>query len=81
MTSNPDTQTPQPITRMKRGQKGKIVQITNKRMAVKLMTMGILPGVHFEVVNIAPLRSGVHLNVGGYNIGLRFDEASQIMFH
>lgn len=61
------------------GQKGKVVNLGEKGPGRRrLMDMGITPGVEIEVVKIAPLGDPVEVNLRGYELSLRKDEASQI---
>ena len=40
--------------------------------------MGVTPGVEIRVVKVAPLGDPVEVNVRGYELSLRKDEAAQI---
>ena len=44
----------------------------------KLLDMGILPGVVFEVIKLAPLGDPIEIKVKGYNLSLRKGEARQV---
>lgn len=44
----------------------------------KLLAMGITPGTLFEVVRLAPLGDPVEIQVRGYMVSLRRDEAALI---
>jgi len=45
----------------------------------KLLDMGVLPGVVFKVVKLAPLGDPIEIKIKGYNLSLRKEEASQIL--
>ena len=44
----------------------------------RIMDMGVTPGVEIRVVKVAPLGDPVEVNVRGYELSLRKDEAAQI---
>jgi ferrous iron transport protein A len=68
-----------PVTNVKEGATGRIVQFTDDYIAGKLMTMGVLPGSKVEVVRIAPFNGGFYLKVDGINMVMRVQEARNII--
>lgn len=44
----------------------------------RIMDMGITPGVEIKVVKVAPLGNPIEVNVRGYELSLRKEEAQQI---
>ena len=44
----------------------------------RIMDMGITPGVEIRVIKVAPLGDPVEVNVRGYELSLRKEEARQI---
>ncbi|MGV3075364.1 FeoA family protein [Clostridium baratii] len=68
------------IFECKVGDKLKVKGI-NKDSKVKrrLMDMGIIPGITIEVTGIAPLGDPIEINVRGYKLTLRKEEASAIL--
>lgn len=44
----------------------------------RLMDMGITPGVEIEIVKVAPLGDPIEVNIRGYELTLRKEEAQQI---
>jgi ferrous iron transport protein A len=42
------------------------------------MYMGVTPGVSVKVIKVAPLGDPMEINVRGYELSLRKDEAKQI---
>lgn len=61
------------------GQKGKVVNLGEKGPSRRrLMDMGITPGIEIEVVKVAPLGDPIEVNLRGYELSLRKDEANQI---
>ena len=60
------------------GQRATIVSFEDDEIVLKLMEMGCLPGETISVEKIAPLGDPISVNVAGYNLSLRLDEASKI---
>lgn len=61
------------------GQKGKVTSLGEKGPARRrLMDMGITPGVEIQIVKVAPLGDPIEVNLRGYELSLRKDEAKQI---
>ncbi|MCI9502746.1 MAG: ferrous iron transport protein A [Hungatella sp.] len=64
---------------LKPGQQGKVTSIsTTGAMKRRIMDMGVTPGVEIRVVKVAPLGDPVEVNVRGYELSLRKDEAAQV---
>ena len=64
---------------LKPGQQGKVTSIsTTGAMKRRIMDMGVTPGVEIRVVKVDPLGDPVEVNVRGYELSLRKDEAAQI---
>ena len=64
---------------LKPGQQGTVAAIgTTGPMKRRIMDMGITPGVVVKVVKVAPLGNPVEVNVRGYELSLRKEEAQQI---
>ena len=61
------------------GQQGKVASIsTTGAMKRRIMDMGITPGVVVKVIKVAPLGDPIEVNVRGYELSLRKDEAAQV---
>lgn len=61
------------------GQEGKVVSLGAKGpIRRRLMDMGVTPGTHVKVIKVAPLGDPIEINIRGYELSLRKDEASQI---
>ena len=54
------------------------ISSSNKRLKIKLMTMGIIAGTVIEVSAIAPLGDPITIEALGYSLSLRLSEASQV---
>lgn len=64
---------------MQPGESAVISGFTDEQLSVKLLEMGFLPGtvVHFNFS--APLGDPVCVNISGFDLSLRLDEASTII--
>ncbi len=51
---------------------------TTGAMKRRIMDMGVTPGVEIKVIKAAPLGDPIEVNVRGYELSLRKDEAAQI---
>lgn len=67
------------LKELKPGQQGTVASIgTTGPMKRRIMDMGITPGVAVKVIKVAPLGDPIEVNVRGYELSLRKDEAQQI---
>ena len=62
------------------GESGKIAHIGGSNSALKLrfMDMGITKGTDVKVIKIAPLGDPIQLEIRGYNLSVRKDDAQYI---
>ncbi len=60
------------------GEKGRVVGIGKGALDYRqrLMSMGLTPGVSFEITRVAPLGDPVEIRVRGFAMSLRRDEAA-----
>ncbi|MCI8268518.1 MAG: ferrous iron transport protein A [Lachnospiraceae bacterium] len=64
---------------LKPGQQGIVEGIAaTGSMKRRIMDMGITPGVEIRVIKAAPLGDPIEVNVRGYELSLRKEEAQQI---
>ena len=64
---------------LKPGQQGTVASIgTTGPAKRRIMDMGITPGVEIRVVKVAPLGNPIEVNVRGYELSLRKEDAQQI---
>lgn len=62
------------------GESGVVKSIGSKGPIKKrLMDMGVTPGALIKVVKVAPFGDPVEINIRGYELSLRKDEAAQIL--
>jgi ferrous iron transport protein A len=66
------------IAHLKKGQKGIIKEFSEDSLPVKLMELGCLPGNEVELVQVAPLKDPLYINVNGSHIAIRRSVALQI---
>lgn len=66
------------LSDLKPGEKGRVVGIGRGALDYRqrLMSMGLTPGVAFEITRVAPLGDPVEIRVRGFAMSLRRDEAS-----
>lgn len=67
------------LSDLKPGQTGIIKEFNNNDLFLKLMEMGCLPGEEIELEKIAPLGDPICVNVAGYHLSLRMNEAEHIL--
>ena len=66
------------IAELKIGEKGIITAFGNTMLPIKLLELGCLPGNEVELVQIAPLRDPLYINVNGSHIAIRRSVAALI---
>ncbi len=68
------------LRELKPGQQGRVTAIsTTGTMKRRIMDMGVTPGVEVKVIKVAPLGDPIEVNVRGYELSLRKDEAAQVV--
>jgi len=67
------------LSQLKPGQKAIIKDFDNQEIHLKLMEMGCLPGEQITVEQRAPLGDPVSINIAGYTLSLRLNEADHII--
>jgi ferrous iron transport protein A len=65
---------------LKPGQSGTVTSIGEKGpMKRRLMDMGVTPGTEVKIIKVAPLGDPIEVNIRGYELSLRKDEAQRIL--
>lgn len=59
------------VADLKRGQKGRIREFRDDLLPIKLLELGCLPGNEVELVQLAPLKDPIYINVNGSHIAIR----------
>ena len=68
------------LKELKVGESGTVVSIGEKGpVRRRIMDMGVTPGARLKVIKVAPLGDPVEVNIRGYELSLRKDEAAQII--
>lgn len=66
------------VANLKRGEKGIIKDIAYDSLPIKLLELGCLPGNMVELVQVAPLKDPIYINVNGSHIAIRRTMALKI---
>lgn len=66
------------VAHLKRGEKGIIKEFAEDILPIKLLELGCLPGNEVELIQEAPLRDPLYINVNGSHIAIRRTVAMQI---
>ncbi|GBF18309.1 MULTISPECIES: FeoA family protein [Arenibacter] len=66
------------VAHLRRGQKGIIKEFTDGILPIKLLELGCLPGNEIELVQVAPLKDPIYINVNGTHIAIRRSMAALI---
>ncbi len=67
------------LDRLKIGQKAVIKSFVNEALSSKLIEMGCLPGETVSLSKTAPLGCPMAINIAGYELSLRKDEAASVI--
>ena len=66
------------LSELKPGREGIIKEFKSNEIFLKLMEMGCVPGERILMEQIAPLGDPISVNVAGYHLSLRLNEAEHI---
>ncbi len=66
------------LSELEPGQKAIIRKFNNNELYLKLMEMGCLPGEVVVLEQVAPLGDPISVNIAGYSLSLRLNEADNI---
>jgi ferrous iron transport protein A len=61
------------------GESGVIKSLSKKDLALKLIEMGCFPGEKITLTKVAPLGDPIAIEVSGYELSMRKDEASTVV--
>ncbi|MFZ9694548.1 MAG: FeoA family protein [Chitinophagaceae bacterium] len=67
------------LSELKPGQGAVIKEFQNNDIFLKLMEMGCVPGESILMEQVAPLGDPISVNVAGYHLSLRLNEAENIL--
>lgn len=61
------------------GQRGVVREVQGQdEVTLRLLEMGVTPGVEVEIIGVAPLGDPLELELRGYRLSLRMSEAGRI---
>jgi ferrous iron transport protein A len=66
------------IADLRKGEKGIIKEFSEDSLPIKLLELGCLPGNEVELLQVAPLKDPLYINVNGSHIAIRRSVALQI---
>jgi ferrous iron transport protein A len=66
------------IASLKKGQKAIIGEMTSQDIPLKLLEMGCLPGNHVELIQVAPFKDPLYLNINDTFLSIRRETAKLI---
>lgn len=66
------------VSQLKIGQRGIIKEFSADLLPLKLLEMGCLPGNEIQLLQIAPLRDPLYLNINGSHLAIRKETAQHI---
>lgn len=79
MKAHPNAAPAGTLANVKVGTRGRVTTIGgDDEISIRLMEMGLTPGVEFELLGVAPLGDPLELEVRGYRLSVRKSEASRI---
>jgi ferrous iron transport protein A len=62
------------------GQRSQVVEVVGTDdVSIRLLEMGLTPGVEIEVIGAAPLGDPIEIAVRGYRLSIRKTEASRVV--
>ena len=67
------------LSQLRPGQEGIIREFNDNEIFLRLMEMGCVPGEKILLEQIAPMGDPISVNVAGYRLSLRLNEAEYIM--
>lgn len=61
------------------GQRGHVQQVDGfDDLSLRLLEMGLTPGVNFAMIGVAPLGDPIEIEIRGYRLSLRKQEAARV---
>lgn len=66
------------LAHLKRGQRGIIKEFSSENVPLKLLEMGCLPGNEVQLLQMAPFKDPMYLNINGSHLAIRRETALQI---
>lgn len=67
------------LAHLKRGERGIITDVSSAHIPLKLLEMGCLPGNYVELLQLAPFKDPMYLNINGTHVAIRKETAIHIL--
>jgi ferrous iron transport protein A len=67
------------LAHLKRGERGIITDVSSIHIPLKLLEMGCLPGNYVELLQLAPFKDPMYLNINGTHVAIRKETAIHII--
>jgi len=67
------------LAQLKRGERAVITDVSSVHIPFKLLEMGCLPGNVVELLQVAPLKDPLYLNINGSHLAIRKETAAHIL--
>jgi len=67
------------LAHLKRGERGIITDVSSVHIPLKLLEMGCLPGNYVELLQLAPFKDPMYLNINGTHVAIRKETAIHIL--
>ena len=67
------------LAHLKRGERGIIIYVSSVNIPLKLLEMGCLPGNSVELLQVAPFKDPMYLNINGTHLAIRKETATHIL--
>lgn len=64
---------------LKKGEKAIIKEISSNNVPLKLLEMGCLPGNEVQLLQVAPFKDPMYLNINGSHLAIRQETAKFIL--
>ena len=64
---------------LKKGEKAIIKEISSDHVPLKLLEMGCLPGNQVEMLQLAPFKDPMYLNINGSHLAMRQETAKFVI--
>jgi len=66
------------LANLKRGEKAIITDVSSIHIPLKLLEMGCLPGNSVKLIQVAPFKDPMYLNINGTHLAIRKETAIHI---
>lgn len=67
------------LANLNRGERAIITDVSSVHIPLKLLEMGCLPGNMVELVQLAPFKDPMYLNINGSHVAIRKETAIHIL--